>query len=474
MITFLMSFGKAPFALACIAVLSSGLAFATRPSATGKRPDLVFVTFAKNHMDAYKEVIPGFEQRTGKSVKLMLVGSDAIGSRLRAAMEIGAEVPDVIEMSTIAPFVRGPVADVGFMDLTERVKQENLDERMVASRFAKWSSRGHIFGLPHDVHPVMLAYRQSVVDELGIDVSTLTTWDKLAEAGRKLKAEKPLPNGAGNRYIVGFNPNSAGDSFEILLLQAGGGMFDAQGNVTFDNEIAVKTMTWLVQNCRGETKIGSDPGWGQPLSQNFTEGRVIFVFTPDWRTKLYQLEMPQFSGDMRVMPMPAWTEGGRRTSCWGGTGCFITKNSKDPELAWEFVKSIYLDESTYGKRFLNNNIIPPVKSTWAQPELNAPYEYYGGQRIGALYSGLAIQTPPQYTSADEGLAGSECSAALVDAGLWYDRTNDVAGLEAKVRELLKARATYVRSMIARNRFLVGTGAAAATPAADAAPTVETP
>ena len=43
-----------------------------------------------------------------------------------------------------------------------------------------------MFALPHDVHPVMLAYRRDLFEQLGIDVNKLTTWDEFARVGRQV------------------------------------------------------------------------------------------------------------------------------------------------------------------------------------------------------------------------------------------------------------------------------------------------
>jgi len=82
-------------------------------------------------------------------------------------------------------FTRGPADDFGVADLTDLLKRDGLDERVVQSRFSLWSARGRVYGLPRDVHPVMLAYRRDLVAELGIDVSQLDTWDKFVEVGRR-------------------------------------------------------------------------------------------------------------------------------------------------------------------------------------------------------------------------------------------------------------------------------------------------
>ena len=75
-------------------------------------------------------------------------------------------------ISNAGSFFRGPLKDVGFMDLTDRVHRSGLWDGMVHARFAPYTSRGRLFGLPHDVHPVQLAYRRDIFEKEGVEVTT--------------------------------------------------------------------------------------------------------------------------------------------------------------------------------------------------------------------------------------------------------------------------------------------------------------
>jgi arabinosaccharide transport system substrate-binding protein len=126
-------------------------------------------------------------------VHLQVVDQRALQGRLQSSLQVGADVPDMVELldGTMGIVTKGPIEDVGFLDLTERVPREGLGERPVTSRFGKWSSRGHIFALPHDVHPVVLAYRRDLVEQLGIDVSKLTPWDEFCRGWPASRDEGP-------------------------------------------------------------------------------------------------------------------------------------------------------------------------------------------------------------------------------------------------------------------------------------------
>src|SRR5688572_8238986 len=159
-------YGKAPLVLLLIAILSSVAFAATRGS---KRPaDLVLATFASTHVKAYRDALPEFEKKYGVNVEIQQVDFQSLEARLQSAIVANTEVPDLVEISegTLGFFTRGPTRDFGFMDLTDLVKREGLDHRVVETRYAPWTTRGRTYALPHDVHPVMLAYRRDLVEEL--------------------------------------------------------------------------------------------------------------------------------------------------------------------------------------------------------------------------------------------------------------------------------------------------------------------
>jgi len=138
-------FGKAPFALLVIAIVSVGLRIATARR-HADRPDLVLVTHTDAHYAAYRKAIPRFEQEHGVKVQLQLVNWASLQARLQNAVLAGTETPDLAEMfeSTLGYFTRGPAEDFGVMDLTDRLHRDGLYDRIVESRFSLWSARGRI------------------------------------------------------------------------------------------------------------------------------------------------------------------------------------------------------------------------------------------------------------------------------------------------------------------------------------------
>lgn len=443
------SFGKAPFWLLVCAVVSTLLLVVTRREQAAEKPDLIFVTFAPPHLEAYRRAAPAFERKHNVKVSIQLVTDRALETRLQNAMLAGADVPDMVELNEggLGFFTKGPLKDVGFLDLTERVEREKLRERLVDARFSLWSARGRVFALPHDVHPVGLIYRADIVESLGIDVSQLDTWEAFVAVGRKVTRDQ---NGDGivDRYMLDL-PAGGGFALSLLMLQRGAGLFDERGEVAFNNRDTVEVFVWLLRQYYGPERIGYEAGFGQSLLKALSDGLVLFVFGPDWRTFTLQEEMPNLSGKMKVMPLPAWEKGGRRTSTWGGTGLAITKACKKPELAWEFAKHLYFDKQALGERFAETNIIPPLKDAWDLPAFRRPNPYYRGQAIGSIYAELAPTVPPVWSTSYKRVAENKLGEAYLRAVAYY-KSRGEAGLVPFIERQLEEAEAYVKKLMGRN------------------------
>lgn len=442
-------YGKAPFWLLCLALLSSLGLFATRKKGADARTELTMATFATQHYGAYKRVLPEFERKHGIEISLQLVDMRALETRLQNAMLAGTDVPDLVELNdgSMGFFTRGPLKDVGFLDLTERVEREGIRPRVVESRFSKWQSRGRVFAVPHDVHPVMLMYRADLVEALGIDVAELETWDKFAEVGRKVLKDLD-GDGVIDRYMIDL-PFGGDFGFQIMMKQQGVWLFGPDGEITFNDPKTVDTMIWYLRHTHGPRRIAVECGWGQSLMKAMTDGLALFFMAPDWRTYTTQEDLPNLKGKWKLMPLPAWQKGGRRTSAWGGTGLAISRQTKQPELAWELAKFLYFTPSELGRRFSETLILPPFKDAWNLPEFQAPQPYFSGQKLGAEYAKLAPDTPPSWDSPYSRTGENKMSEVFLRAIAHYKQHGEQGLREVIERELGEA-AAYIQRLRDRN------------------------
>lgn len=420
----------------------------------------VMWTFSVMHSLIYKPVINEWNSTRDAKIDLRLLGELPLQRRMLAAFMAGLPSADLIEAErkSAARAFTGPLEAVGFVDLTDRLKSEGLMERINAPSFSPWTSRGRIFGLPHDVHPVMLGYRADLVEAAGIDVSQIETWDDFARVMKPLQADRD-GDGKPDRYLLNMWKQQD-DHLEVFLLQAGGGFFDANDRVCVDSAINAHVLARLVNWCVGPDRIcGDAPNFQAGGNKLKLDGYVVCGLMPDWMGDVWKHEIPQLEGKMKLMPLPAWEKGGRRTSVWGGTMIGIPKTAvkspEDFEQLWTIAKELYISPTMARKLYEAGGIITPVRSFWSDPIFDRPSAYFSGQPHGRMYINLAPDVPPRPSSAYNNFAKDRVLDAFVKLfdGAEKDGQTDVASLEVKARVYLKEAEASVREQIERNVFM---------------------
>ena len=185
------------------------------------------------------------------------------------------------------------------------------------------------------------------------------------------------------------------------------------------------------------------------------DGYVLAWLTPDWRAGQERLYLGSLAGKLKLMPLPAWEEGGRRTTVMGGTMVGIPKSNPNPEDALRIAVSLYSDLEIARDMFAFTNIISPVKATWDDPFYDKPDPFYSGQPNGRLFINQAPHVPVRSASPFLELAG-------VEVGIAYGRLIKYAGAEKiydpdvlypKARELLGRAQKDVERQVNRNVFI---------------------
>ena len=433
--------GKGPMVMLVLFLISSVFIFA--PSEE-KGKNFEFWVFAPTHYEEYQARLPIFEaQHPGINVQLINFGGTMHDKLLTALLsDFGA--PDVVEVeiTSIGRFLKGAIDEVGFVDLRPRLESEGWMDKLVVSRFTPWSYRDRIFGIPHDLHPVVLLYRDDLFKASGVEMTKIETWDDFIAAGKK--ATRDLDgDGKIDQYAIVLDRKTESDYFN-LLLQRGGGFFDVDGNVIIDSDVAIETLEFFT-SLFNEHKIATPVygNWhGDPSNYAaMQDGKILSVLAPDWYVGLLKSQVPQMSGKWKAISMPAWEPGGRRTTTRGGTMIGITKQCRDPDLAWELLKFTYFDSPGLINRYETTSIIPPLKAAWDAPIYKKPDAYLGGQSIGELFIKLAPDLPPRYQNP----YWSEAADLLNDAIF-------AAVTEKQTpRQALTQLAEKVRSLIAKDQ-----------------------
>ncbi len=418
-----------------------------------------FWLFAQNHKRMYDPMTVRWNaDHTNKheQVDILLLSGSALQRRLLSGFLSGTPLPDLTEVyaSIASQAFKGRVEDIGFTDLTDYLKRDGIMDMINPPSFSPWTSRGRIYGLPHDVHPVLLGYRADIIEAAGINMSSIETWDDFVRVLKPLMKDND-GDGYPDHYLLNIwetNP----ELIEMLILQAGGRFFDDKNNLTMSSAINAKVLASVVLWTVGPERIAVNaPEFDAAGNKMRIDGTVLCSLLPDWLSGVWVHDLRQLSGKIKLMPLPAWKKGGRRTSVMGGTMLGIPKNVKNFEQAWAYAKYLYLTPELARKLYKSAGIITPVRKFWNDPVFDAPNPYFCGQANGRLYINEAENVPVRTSSPYNSLAVSKLGDAAM-ALKSYAQDNKIFTLRdlmPEARRLLKKAEDGVRAQMDRNVFL---------------------
>jgi ABC-type glycerol-3-phosphate transport system substrate-binding protein len=452
--TLTMSFhlGKPILVMLLLAVASGGFILWHR---SPPRADLVLWVFTDIHADTYRPILDEFTRQTGKTVSIQTLTTRAENVRLESMFMTGQSegiLPDLveIEISHVGKFFRPPVDEIGFLPLDDYLKRDGWDKRIVPVRLATWSKQDIVFGVPHDVHPVSLTYRDDLYREAGIDLSQAKTWPQLHEMGLKFE-QYWRQRGFSTRHAIELSEGNP-DRLTVMLQQRGVNLVDQYDNVHINDPIVAETVAFYVQMVAGPRAISGEASGGKGIwATDVLDGNICAFLTPDWSIFNFRKFAPGLSGKLRMMPLPKFDPDDSPTATWGGTMMGITRHSKHHDDAWKLIEYLYLSQEGLDARFKVTDILPPVIEQWNDPRFHAEDPFFGGQKIQELYVDLAHQIRPRYVTPVTSIAQAQLSVVL-NRAVSHLKSNGPEGLRELCQRWLDFAADDLKARIAHGKF----------------------
>ncbi|MBQ1024931.1 sugar ABC transporter substrate-binding protein [Micromonospora sp. C95] len=372
-------------------------------------------------LEADKEILQPeldkFEQQTGIKVNVEVVPWSDLLNRLLAAATTG-QGPDVVNIgNTWSASLQATGALVEFDDAT-------LDKVGGKDRFvpAALAAAGAPDQPPAAVPLYSLAYalyynKQSFADA-GITAPP-TTWEELAEVGRKLTGD-----GTWGLAVEGANPSENAHHAFTFGQQYGGNWFDAAGQPTFDtpqNVAAVKRYVDLMAVDKIVNPSNAEYAQNQSVS-DFANGKAAMLL---WQAAGANLKSQNMAADAYgVAPVPFLASppaGGKQVnSMVAGINIAVFKHTKNLDGALEFVKFMTSDteqvtlNKTYGS-------LPAVGTVAADPAFAADEQQVLAQTLATTAAPLP-QVPEESTF--ETLVGTAIKELFADAASGRPVTED--------------------------------------------------
>ncbi|WP_049561571.1 ABC transporter substrate-binding protein [Nonomuraea sp. SBT364] len=256
---------------------------------------------------------------------------------------------------------------------------------------------GKIYGVPWDLDPGLLWYREDILEDAGVDPAGLTTYDELLAAARTVKEKDPK-----TRPIhLDKNPFLGQLWLEMLANQQGTSLTDAQGKLRLDSEEYRRIFTWI--GTAVEDGLVTHAPYLEPADVNTLDsGQQVFVPWAIWWSFAPQQLLKATKGKWRAAPLPAWTPGGARSGAMGGSSFVIPAKAKNPELAWLLYEFLCFTEPGISAVYGPNDVYPGGLSTSVpsfKPALDPakplfePIDALGGQDLWKVAVDAAATIP---------------------------------------------------------------------------------
>jgi len=421
---------------------------------------ITFWVFAAVHRDAYIEPIKRWNKEHPESpFEMLMLHPSAIENRMISGFLSGTPVADLLETheGTYPRVYRGPLDQIGFLDITDRLHEEGLYDQYDQTSLLQHSHRGRQFGLPLTAAPALLAYRSDLVEAAGIteaDIAQIETWDDYFRVMRPLMVDLD-GDGRPDRYLLSLGEVSH-DTIRMLVLQNDGVLFDEEGNPSFANERNARTLatltTWITGPGRVATDVALHTSTGH---KQRLDGFVVGTVITNWMFAVWKRENPQIGGKIKFMPIPAFEPGGRRTSTAGSTMISINKRSPHIDASWEMAKTLYTSLGAAEYLYRVAGMITPYKTHWEAPFYHEPDPFCGGQRTGTLFIEQIPNIPLSAVSPYQNLAYAELVRVMIALRAYAEKHGiyEVEKLAPEALRLLTKSQNQLQKLMGRSIFL---------------------
>jgi ABC-type glycerol-3-phosphate transport system substrate-binding protein len=226
--------------------------------------------------------------------------------------------------------------------------------------------------------------------------------------------------------------NGLGQPFQILMLQAGGGIFNAKGEIIFDspqNRAALQTVRKLLDSgiC---ASIGTAAG---ELQVSYNSDSIATYPGAVWMMADMKDSAKSTAGQWGIFRLPALFPGGIRTSNQGGSVLVVPAQSKLVEQASAFVEYSVCTVEGQLKQY-EMGLFPGYIPAQKDPRfINATDPFFGNQRVAQLFAQDFEKLPVLVRTRDWDEAEQLINRTLYDWAL--TREDDAAYLKRVARTL---------------------------------------
>src|SRR5690606_21708949 len=165
---------------------------------------------------------------------------DQMHDNLLSAFLIGTGAPDLadVEIKKFATFTKG---DLHFIPLNDAI--DPYREDIIETRLAPYTVDGQNYGIDYHLGSFVMFYNTALLEEAGVDVDSIRTWDDYIEAGKKVTRDTD-GDGTPDVYMTTIETTDIFSTYPIMLTM-GGGTYNAEGDVILNSPENVEALQFL-------------------------------------------------------------------------------------------------------------------------------------------------------------------------------------------------------------------------------------
>ena len=335
---------------------------------------LTLWTFQELHLSLYREMLDKWNADPANpklEIDMQVMDYEDMHNKLTIALQTGEGAPDIseIEISMYANYLKG---DIQLAALNEYV--EPIEDHLVMSRLNNYARNGQYYGIDHHIGATVMFYNTKILEEAGIDYKDIKTWDDFHEAGKVVleKTGKPMTTWEST------------DCWSIypIVSQHGGDWLTWDNEVVMDSPVVAETLQFMKDMLADGTAVPA-PGGSHHTEEYWgwmNGGGCATVSMPFWYLNRFTDYMPDLAGKMKVVPLPAWSDGGHKSSQMGGTGVSVIATSPNADVAKDYIAFATLSFDGCVNTWKLLGFDPILKDVYGAPEMqesNKFFDYYG-------------------------------------------------------------------------------------------------
>jgi multiple sugar transport system substrate-binding protein len=326
-----------------------------------------------------QEVVDAFN-RTHRTVRVEFQQIPSGGQGGYAKLSNAARAGNAPDVATIEyPQVPGYAIDGVARDITDLVS-DGLRRRLLPQALGLTTFEGRVFSVPLDVEPMVMHYRADLFEQYGLRAAR--TWDEFAEQAAAVRRAAP------DRRLVLF-PTDGMTQFAAYAWQAGARWFDTSKgawNVSLADAPSRRVADYW-QHLIDRDDVFVNAVESRQADAQIGNGLVLTRLTGAWDAGAQMNARPGQKGRWRIAPLPQWDTARPSVGTHGGSTFAITRDSRHPEAAMEFIEWQVSHPDALRARLSSgtSSQYPAAPGLVAVGREAFDRSYYGGQDIYGLF-----------------------------------------------------------------------------------------